>query len=101
MGHSVAEIVTGKPAELGGTEERRSATGLGVVYVIAAAIERLGWDLQAQRFAIQGFGNVGGAAARALHDAGAKVVGFSDVTGGLVGPGGLPIPAITDWVREN
>ncbi|CAA9441868.1 MAG: NAD-specific glutamate dehydrogenase; NADP-specific glutamate dehydrogenase, partial [uncultured Phycisphaerae bacterium] len=34
VGHSVPEIVTGKPPVLGGTTERRPATGLGVVYVV-------------------------------------------------------------------
>ena len=36
VGHAVPEIVTGKPPVLGGTEARRPATGLGVVYVIEA-----------------------------------------------------------------
>jgi len=101
VGHAVPEIVTGKPPVLGGTEARKPATGLGVVYVAEAILERLKWDLRAQRFAIQGFGNVGSTAARELHAIGAPVVAVSDHTGGLVDPNGLDIPAVTEWVAEH
>jgi glutamate dehydrogenase (NAD(P)+) len=101
MGHSVPEIVTGKPAVLGGTEARRPATGLGVVYVTQAVLDRWDWDLKQQRFVVQGFGNVGSVAASELHDLGAKVVGVSDHTCGLVSESGLDIPKIVDWVAEN
>ena len=48
QGHAVPEIVTGKPPVLGGTEARRPATGLGVVYVAEAVSERLGRPLREQ-----------------------------------------------------
>src|SRR5262249_29312837 len=67
MGHAVPEIVTGKPPVLGGTEARKPATGLGVVYVAEAVAERLGRSLRDQRVAIQGFGNVGSVAAAELQ----------------------------------
>ncbi|MEA2494492.1 MAG: glutamate dehydrogenase, partial [Thermoleophilaceae bacterium] len=95
------EIVTGKPAVLGGTEARRPATGLGVVYVTQAVLQRLDWELREQRFVVQGFGNVGSVAALELHRLGAKVVGVSDHTCGVVDPDGLDIPALVDWVGDN
>jgi glutamate dehydrogenase (NAD(P)+) len=101
VGHSVPEIVTGKPPVLGGTEARRAATGLGVVYVTEAILERLGWPLREQRFVVQGFGNVGATAASELHAVGAKVVGVSDHSGGLVDEDGLDIPALQAWVAEH
>jgi glutamate dehydrogenase (NAD(P)+) len=101
MGHSVPEIVTGKPAVLGGTEARRPATGLGVVYVTQAVLDRFDWDIKGMRFVVQGFGNVGAVAALELHRLGAKVVGVSDHTCGVVDEKGLDIPALVDWVREN
>jgi glutamate dehydrogenase (NAD(P)+) len=101
MGHSVPEIVTGKPAVLGGTEARRPATGLGVVYVTQAVLDHLDWDLRKQRFVVQGFGNVGSVAALELHHLGAKVVGVSDHTCGLVDEDGLDVPAIAEWVGEH
>ena len=82
MGHSVFEIVTGKPVVLGGSSGRQAATGLGVVYVLEAVCERIGLSLRDARVAIQGFGNVGSVAARELYAIGAKVVAVSDHTRG-------------------
>jgi glutamate dehydrogenase (NAD(P)+) len=101
MGHAVPEIVTGKPPVLGGTEARRPATGLGVVYVTEGVLERLGWPIREQRFVVQGFGNVGRVAARELHDLGAKVVAVSDAGGGVANPEGLDVPALERWVDEH
>jgi glutamate dehydrogenase (NAD(P)+) len=101
VGHSVPEIVTGKPAVLGGTEARRPATGLGVVYVTQAVLERLDLELRQQRFVIQGFGNVGAVAALELQRLGAKVVGVSDHTCGIVDPDGLDVPELIKWIEEN
>jgi glutamate dehydrogenase (NAD(P)+) len=101
VGHSVPEIVTGKPPVLGGTTERRPATGLGVVYVIEGMMERLGWSLREQRVVVQGFGNVGEVVANELRAIGATVVGLSDATGGISGPDGIDVEAATEWVREH
>jgi glutamate dehydrogenase (NAD(P)+) len=101
MGHSVPEIVTGKPAVLGGTEARRPATGLGVVYVTQAVLDRLDWDIREQRVVVQGFGNVGSVAALELHRLGATVVGVSDHTCGIVDPKGLDVPAIVEWIADH
>jgi len=101
MGHAVPEIVTGKPPVLGGTEARRPATGLGVVYVAEAVAERLGTPLRDQSVVIQGFGNVGAVAAQELHAIGARVVAVSDHTGGVMDDGGLDVAAVADWVRDQ
>jgi glutamate dehydrogenase (NAD(P)+) len=101
MGHSVFEIVTGKPVTLGGTVGRREATGLGVVYVLEAVCERIGLDLREARIAIQGFGNVGSVAARELYAIGARVIAVSDQTAGLVDADGLDIAAIESWVAVH
>ncbi len=101
MGHAVPEIVTGKPPVLGGTEARRPATGLGVVYVTEGVLERLGWPVREQRFAVQGFGNVGRVAARELHDLGARVVAVAGVGGGATDADGLDIPALAAWVDAH
>ncbi len=101
VGHSVFEIVTGKPVVLGGTVGRRAATGLGVVYVTEAVCERIGLDVREARVAIQGFGNVGSVAAGELHAIGARVIAVSDHTAGLVDPDGLDIAAISSWEAEH
>src|SRR4051795_2818597 len=101
MGHAVPEIVTGKPPILGGTEARRPATGLGVVYVIEGVLERLRRSVRDQRCVVQGFGNVGATAAEELSAIGAKVVAVSDVRGGVVNRDGLSIPALLRWKADH
>ena len=101
VGHSVFEIVTGKPVVLGGTTGRREATGLGVVYVTEAVCERIGLDLREARVAIQGFGNVGAVAAAELYAIGARVVAVSDHTGGLHDPDGLDIASVARWSQQH
>jgi len=101
VGHSVFEIVTGKPVVLGGTNGRRAATGLGVVYVTEAVCERIGMDLREARVAIQGFGNVGAVVASEISAIGARVVAVSDHTAGLVDQDGLDVAAVARWSAEN
>jgi glutamate dehydrogenase (NAD(P)+) len=101
LGYAVPEIVTGKPISIGGSVFRHEATGAGVVMVIARACDRLRIRLDEQRCVVQGFGNVGGVAARELHDRGSKVVAVSDVSGGLFSDGGLDIPALHEFVAQE
>jgi glutamate dehydrogenase (NAD(P)+) len=101
LGYAVPEIVTGKPIAIGGSVFRQEATGAGVVMVFARACERLAWPVAEQRCVVQGFGNVGGVAARELYDLGATVVGVSDISGGLYAPDGLDVPALQEYAREH
>ena len=88
-GHSVPQIVTGKPVSVGGSLGRIEATGRGVSYVTAAIAKELGLDLKGLRIAVQGAGNVGSNAAKALHELGATIVAISDVKGGIYNPNGI------------
>lgn len=101
MGYAVPEIVTGKPISIGGSVFRHEATGAGVVMVIEQACARLGWRLAEQACVVQGFGNVGGIAASELHARGAKVVGVSDMSGGVYSPAGLDVPALHAYALEQ
>ena len=83
VGHPVPEIVTGKPLVLGGTEVRDVATGLGAVFVIESVLKGRGESIEGKRVVIQGLGNVGAVVARELEARGARLVGLSDVTGGI------------------
>jgi glutamate dehydrogenase (NAD(P)+) len=101
LGHAVPEVVTGKPISIGGSVFRREATGAGVVMVIERACGRFGWNLADQRCVVQGFGNVGGVAARELVAHGATVVAVSDISGGVYDERGLDLDDVRRWHDEK
>jgi len=100
-GHTVPAVVTGKPVSIGGSEGRLDATGLGVVLITEEAFKKRDLPLAEATVAVQGFGNVGSAAARIFHKRGAKVVAVSDVRGGIANGHGLDIPALTAYVAQT
>jgi glutamate dehydrogenase (NAD(P)+) len=101
VGYAVPEIVTGKPVSLGGSLFRHEATGAGVVMVVERACQRLGVRLADQRCVVQGFGNVGGIAARELTAKGATVLAVSDVSGGVHDERGLDLAALIAYAQLN
>lgn len=102
VGYSVPAVVTGKPIGIGGSEGRIVATGRGVIICMMEALKRQGvYDAANTRVVIQGFGNVGSNAAAYAHDMGFKVVGVSDVTGGLYNPNGLDIPEVINYAQRT
>ena len=101
VGHAVPEIVTGKPISVGGSVFRSEATGAGVVMVIERACHRLDWNLSQQRCVVQGFGNVGGVAARELAGHGATVLAVSDISGGVYSETGLALEEVDAWVADH
>ena len=101
VGHAVPEIVTGKPLVLGGTEVRDVATGLGAVFVIESVLRGRGESIEGKRVVVQGIGNVGAVVARELDARGARLVGLSDVTGGLRADGGLDLEDVLTWLSEH
>jgi len=100
-GYAVPEVTTGKPISIGGSVFRAEATGAGVVMVIERACRKLGPPLAGQRCVVQGFGNVGGIAARELAAKGARVLAVSDVSGGVYAPRGLDLLDVRAWVEEH
>ncbi len=74
-------------------------------YGVARACERLyagrGEPLEGVRVVVEGFGNVGAAAALYLARAGAQVVGIADKDRGLVRPDGLDSAAVEDLIRRR
>ena len=100
-GHTVTEIVTGKPVECGGTLGRREATGRGVVYLAIRALKDAGIDPAGKTAVIQGFGNVGSVAAAELAKRGVKIVGVSDHSAAFFDPAGLDVAALLRHVDRN
>ncbi|TSE21470.1 Glutamate dehydrogenase [Tepidimonas alkaliphilus] len=101
VGETVTGVVTGKPISLGGSLGRHEATGRGVFTVGAEAARRIGLDVAGARVAVQGFGNVGGIAARLFAEAGARVVAVQDHAGCLYREAGLDIPALLRHVKAT
>jgi len=100
-GRTVTGVVTGKPISLGGSLGRPDATGRGV-YVVAREVgQRLGLPIAGARVAVQGFGNVGEAAARIFAEAGACVIAIQDVSGTVYAPGGLDLAALRQHLRTT
>ena len=94
-------IVTGKPLELGGSEGREAATGRGTAVITRETADKWGIELKNSKVVIQGFGNVGSYAAKFLHEYGCKIIGVSDVTGGLYDADGLDIPSLFEHNSKN
>lgn len=84
-------FITGKPLVLGGSEGREKAGARGVTICIEEAAKRCGFNIKGARVIVQGFGNAGSYIAKFMNDAGAIVVGISDVYGALYDPDGLNI----------
>ncbi|MGF6922497.1 Glu/Leu/Phe/Val family dehydrogenase [Paraburkholderia sp. 40] len=101
QGQTATGVVTGKPITLGGSLGRREATGRGVFVVGCEAARRIGFDIEGARIAVQGFGNVGGIAARLFQEAGAKVVAVQDHTGSVYKSTGIDAVALLDYVTKT
>lgn len=99
--HTVTAVVTGKPLELGGSRGRPEATGRGCMFVTIQALQRLGLPVQDTRVIIQGFGNVGGMAARLMSRAGFKIVCIVEYDGAVYNPRGVDVQKLTDHRRET
>lgn len=99
--HTVTAVVTGKPLDLGGSRGRAEATGHGCLIVTLQALNRLGIDPNSCRVIVQGFGNVGGMAAKLMTRQGFKIVSVIEVDGAVYNPKGLDIPALMEHRRQT
>ncbi|MEN9544795.1 MAG: hypothetical protein RLZZ598_1628 [Pseudomonadota bacterium] len=100
-GATATGVVTGKPIHLGGSLGRVKATGRGVFVTGREAARRLNLKLDGARVAVQGFGNVGGAAAELFAQAGSKIVAAQDHTGTIFNDGGFDIADLVAHVRRS
>ena len=100
-GSTATGVVTGKPVDLGGSLGRREATGRGVYTVGCEAAKHIGLELKGARVAVQGFGNVGGVAAKLFAEAGAHIVAVQDHSGTIYQASGLDVPALLQHVAEH
>ncbi|MBX3504234.1 MAG: glutamate dehydrogenase [Parvibaculum sp.] len=99
-GHSPA-AVTGKPLSLGGSVGRETATGDGIGIVVREYARHHNLTLDGMTAVIQGFGNVGINAARALERLGVRVIAISDSRSAVYRPEGLDLETLVQRKRER
>ena len=100
-GATATGVVTGKPIHLGGSLGRVKATGRGVFVTGREAARRIGLELEGARVAVQGFGNVGSAAAELFGQAGAKIVAAQDHTGTIYNANGFDLSELIPHVKAT
>lgn len=94
-------VVTGKPLNLGGSRGRPEATGRGCMFVTREALKKFEIPIDKARVVIQGFGNVGGMAARLMSREGYKIVSIIEVDGAVYNENGLDIEALMKHRRAT
>jgi glutamate dehydrogenase (NAD(P)+) len=100
-GRTATGVVTGKPLSLGGSLGRRDATGRGVFITAREAARKLNLPIEGARVAVQGFGNVGEAAARIFAGHGARIVALQDESGTIFREAGLDMAAVCAHRRQT
>jgi glutamate dehydrogenase (NAD(P)+) len=90
-GETNTAVVTGKPMELGGSLGRREATGRGCMLVTLEALKLIGLRPEDTSVVIQGFGNVGGMAAKLMAAKGFRIIAIVEYYGAVYNPHGLNI----------
>lgn len=86
--------LTGKPLQFGGSVLREEATGFGAIYFLCALLEDAGADLEDQRLAVSGAGNVAIHVALKAIEMGARVITLSNRDGYLRAADGLSREAV-------
>ncbi len=99
--HTVTGVVTGKPVDLGGSRGRTEATGRGCMIVTLQALRRFGIDPSQTRVVVQGFGNVGGMAAKLMARAGFKIVCVIEYDGAVYNPRGIDVEALMKHRKDT
>jgi len=99
--HTTTGVVTGKPMALGGSRGRPEATGRGCMMVTLKALKQLGIPYDKARVVIQGFGNVGGMAAKLMKAMGFHIVAIVEYDGAVYNASGLDIAALQKHRQET
>lgn len=98
-GENTFGLITGKPLVLGGSQGRLAATGYGLMYAARELAGNMGLEINQATVAIQGFGNVGSAAARIAEEMGARIVAVSDKNGAIYNGSGISVTELSEHVR--
>lgn len=98
--HDLRSVVTGKDVRIGGSEGRVKATGRGLAYCIEEHFKDRDDRVTGKKFIVQGFGNVGAAAAEILVAMGAVCVAVQDADGTVHDPNGIDVAKLQAHVER-
>ncbi|HEX3880736.1 MAG TPA: Glu/Leu/Phe/Val dehydrogenase [Bryobacteraceae bacterium] len=98
---TITAVVTGKPESLGGSRGRPEATGRGCMITTLEALKRLDLTPERSRVVIQGFGNVGGMAAKLMKAIGFNIICIVEYDGAVYNAKGLDIAALEKHRKET
>jgi glutamate dehydrogenase/leucine dehydrogenase len=79
----------------------RPAIAPGVFVLLRQILAERSQPLTGSRVAIQGFGRTGGSLAKSLHEAGARIVALSDLSGALHRDSGLDVAVVGDYFHRQ
>lgn len=95
--HANESVLTGKPIVLGGSYVRKEATGYGLCYFTAKALEVIkNTSFKDKIVVVSGSGNVAIYAAEKSYQLGAKVVAMSDSNGVIYDKDGIDLDVIKE-----
>jgi glutamate dehydrogenase (NAD(P)+) len=98
---TVTAVVTGKPLNLGGSRGRVEATGRGCLFVTLQALRKFHMEPSQTKVVVQGFGNVGGKAAKLMAKAGMKIISVIEYDGALHNSNGIDTEALQKYRAET
>lgn len=100
-GDNTMGVVTGKPFNWSGFKGRVEATGHGISIITKSVLNELDININNATAAIQGFGNVGGFAAKHLQDQGIKVVSIAKRDFAIYNESGLDYYDISAFIEKD
>lgn len=100
-GNQELGFITGKPRELGGSEGRDDATGLGVSVIAKEAASKIGLNIEEATVAVQGFGNVGSYTVKHMQNISKKVVALGLRNGAIYNEDGLDYEDMKNHLKTN
>lgn len=101
VGRKEPAVLTGKPLNLGGSEGREEATGLGGFYALLELMRKERVKPEKTTVVVQGFGNVGYWFAYFAAKKGFRIVALTDSKGGVLSEKGLSIERIKEWKKKT
>lgn len=94
-------VITGKPIQMGGSQARNVATGLGTAYCVREAAKKIDVDMNGATVVLQGFGNASTFAGEYLEKMGCMIKGASDSKGSILVRKGAKMADLEEWKADK